>query len=179
MALEYRVNSLSGVFYPVFLFFLSEGFDWALVEFTGSPGTGGDILSYSRKVSINLGDDQDDLIDDNTILVQRTLRSGQSVRYNGNIVVLGDVNPGAEVTASGNVIVMGALRGVVHAGAGGNENAVVMAFRLKPTQLRIANHITRPPDNDEMDTAFPEMARIKEGLVTIEAFQTGVERPGR
>lgn len=145
-------------------------------------------MNYSRKgsqgdpvagpgQSINV--DQDDLVDENTILVQRTLRSGQSIRYNGNVVVLGDVNPGAEVTASGNVIVMGALRGVVHAGASGDENAVVMAFRLRPTQLRIANHITRPPDDDEVDTDFPEMARIKDGLVTIEAFQTGGERQGR
>ncbi|BAF59002.1 septum formation inhibitor [Pelotomaculum thermopropionicum SI] len=123
--------------------------------------------------------DKDDLIDENTILVQRTLRSGQSIRYNGNIVVLGDVNPGAEVVASGNVIVMGALRGVVHAGAGGDENAVIMAFRLQPTQLRIANHITRPPDNENVDAENPEVARIKNGVVTIEAFQTGGERQGK
>lgn len=120
--------------------------------------------------------DQEDLVDENTILVQRTLRSGQSVRHDGNVVVLGDVNPGAEVTATGNVIVMGALRGVVHAGAGGDENAVVMAFRLQPTQLRIANHITRPPDNETLDVDQPEVARIRDGVVTIEAFQTAGER---
>lgn len=118
----------------------------------------------------------DNLVDENTILVQRTLRSGQSVRYSGNVVILGDVNPGAEVTATGNIIVMGALRGVVHAGASGDETAVVMAFRLNPTQLRIANHITRPPDNEKVDMDLPEIARIKEGVVTIEAFQTGGEQ---
>ena len=113
----------------------------------------GDILSgFGQGVSF----DQEDLVDENTILVQRTLRSGQSVRYDGNVVVMGDVNPGAEVAATGNVIVMGALRGVVHAGAGGNENAVVMAFRLQPTQLRIANHITRPPDNEPPDCLSPD-----------------------
>lgn len=121
----------------------------------------------------------DSLVDENTILVQRTLRSGQSVRYSGNVVILGDVNPGAEVAATGNIIVMGALRGVVHAGANGDETAVVMAFRLNPTQLRIANHITRPPDNETVDLEFPEIARIKEGVVTIEAFQTGGERQGK
>ncbi|MBC7106160.1 MAG: septum site-determining protein MinC, partial [Firmicutes bacterium] len=80
------------------------------------------------------------LVDDQTILVRRTLRSGQRLCYNGNVVILGDVNPGAEVVAAGNVIVMGVLRGVVHAGANGNEEAVVLAFRLRPTQLRIAGH---------------------------------------
>jgi len=139
-------------------------------------GVHGDILSGFGQ---GIPSDQEDLVDENTILVQRTLRSGQSIRYNGNVVVLGDVNPGAEVAATGNVIVMGALRGVVHAGAGGDENSVVMAFRLQPTQLRIANHITRPPDNETVDTDHPEMARIRGGVVTIEAFQTGGERQGK
>lgn len=120
-----------------------------------------------------------DLVDEKTVLVQRTLRSGQSMHYDGNIVILGDVNPGAEVTATGNIIIMGSLRGVVHAGVGGDENAVIMAFHLKPTQLRIANHITRPPDNELVDADYPEMARIKGGVVTIEFFQTTVERPGK
>lgn len=136
----------------------------------------GDVLSgFVEGVPV----DQEDLVDENTILVQRTLRSGQSIHYDGNVVVLGDVNPGSEVVATGNVIVMGALRGVVHAGACGNENAVVMAFRLQPTQLRIANHITRPPDDEPADSGQPEMARIMDGVVTIEAFPTGGERQGK
>ncbi|RJQ30546.1 MAG: septum site-determining protein MinC [Peptococcaceae bacterium] len=119
---------------------------------------------------------QDYSLDENAILVQRTLRSGQSIHYNGNVVILGDVNPGAEVVAAGNVIVMGALRGVVHAGAAGDESAVVMAFKLQPTQLRIANHITRSPDDEITASKQPEVARIKDGVVTIEEFQAGGER---
>lgn len=116
------------------------------------------------------------LVDENTILVQRTLRSGQSIQYNGNVVVMGDVNPGAEVVATGNIIIMGVLRGVVHAGAAGNEEALVLAFRLQPTQLRIASHITRPPDGESLESDQPELARIKNGVVTIEAFNTSSER---
>ncbi|MEW6173647.1 MAG: septum site-determining protein MinC [Bacillota bacterium] len=110
-----------------------------------------------------------------TVLVQRTLRSGQSVYYPGNVVVLGDVNPGAQVTATGDVIVVGALRGTVHAGAGGNEKAMVIAFRFEPTQLRIANHISRPPEG-MVAAGQPEVARIKDGIVTIETFLTPGER---
>lgn len=117
------------------------------------------------------------LVDDHTILVRRTLRSGQRLCYSGNVVILGDVNPGAEVVAAGNVIVMGVLRGVVHAGANGNEEAVVLAFRLRPTQLRIAGHITRPPDDETAAPEQPEVARIKDGVVTIEAFPGWL--PGR
>ncbi len=119
---------------------------------------------------------QDYSLDENAILVQRTLRSGQSIHYNGNVVILGDVNPGAEIVAAGNVIVMGALRGVVHAGAAGDESAIVMAFKLQPTQLRIANHITRSPDDEMTESKQPEVARIKDGVVTIEEFQAGSER---
>ena len=110
-----------------------------------------------------------------TVLVERTLRSGQSVFYTGNVVILGDVNPGAQVTATGDVIVVGALRGTVHAGAGGNEKAMVIAFRFEPAQLRIANHISRPPEG-MISSGQPEVARIKHGMVTIEPFLTSGER---
>lgn len=112
-----------------------------------------------------------------TVLIQRTLRSGQSIFYPGNVVVLGDVNPGAQVTATGDVIVVGALRGMVHAGAGGNEAAVVVAFRLEPTQLRIAKHVSRPPAG-MVPAGQPEVARIRDGVITIEAFSVAGERQG-
>ncbi len=122
------------------------------------------------------GGEPEEMADENTILVQRTLRSGQSLQFDGNVVILGDVNPGAEVVATGNVVVMGSLRGVVHAGAGGDSNAAVYAFRLQPTQLRIANYITRAPDGEENVSTTPEVARIRDGVVVIEAFSAGPER---
>lgn len=84
-----------------------------------------------------------------TLLLKKTLRSGQSVRYNGNVVILGNVNPGAEIVATGDIIVAGSLRGVAHAGASGDDSAVIAAFSLMPTQLRIAAHVARPPDGNE------------------------------
>lgn len=103
-----------------------------------------------------------------------TVRSGQLVSYEGNIVIIGDVNPGGEVIAAGNVVVMGALRGMVHAGADGNKEAVVAALSLQPTQLRIADVITRPPDAEgerEIKNQYiPEMAFVKDNLVYIERF---------
>jgi len=108
---------------------------------------------------------------DETKLVCRHLRSGQKFITDGNMVILGDINPGAEVIAGGNILVMGALKGMVHAGAFGDENAVVAAFRLNPTQLRIANHITRPPDGEVIVVNNPELARIKAGKVIIEKLK--------
>ncbi|MBO8158784.1 MAG: septum site-determining protein MinC [Thermosyntropha sp.] len=106
-----------------------------------------------------------------TALIRRNLRSGQKCFARGNIVILGDVNPGAEVIAGGNIIVMGVLRGMAHAGAFGDENTVIAALRLNPTQLRIANHITRPPDGEVIIVNAPEIARIRAGKVVIEKLK--------
>jgi septum site-determining protein MinC len=106
-----------------------------------------------------------------TALIYRHLRSGQKFFTRGNVVILGDINPGAEVIAGGNILVMGALKGMAHAGALGDETSVVAAFRLSPIQLRIANHITRPPDGEKIVVNNPELARIRAGKVVIEKLK--------
>lgn len=100
-----------------------------------------------------------------------TVRSGTLVSYDGNLVVLGDVNPGGEIVAAGNVVVMGSLRGMVHAGADGNKEAVIAALSLQPTQLRIADVITRPPDSGQpRQGLLPEIAFVRDDIVYIETF---------
>lgn len=68
-----------------------------------------------------------------------SLRSGQKLEEERSIVILGDVNSGAEVIASDNIVVLGALRGLAHAGAKGNKQAIIAAGRLDTVQMRIAN----------------------------------------
>lgn len=100
-----------------------------------------------------------------------TVRSGQLITFDGNLVVLGDVNPGGVIEATGNVVVMGLLRGVVHAGSDGNKEAIVAALGLNPTQLRIADIITRSPDEKGMSTNLtPELAYIKDETLFVERF---------
>ncbi|NLK07228.1 MAG: septum site-determining protein MinC [Firmicutes bacterium] len=108
---------------------------------------------------------------DYALIVRRTLRSGQRVHHEGSVVVLGDVNPGAEVVAGGDIVVLGTLRGIAHAGALGEETAVVMALKLLPTQLRIAHFISRAPDHqDAPEPQGPEIARIRNNLITIHSY---------
>lgn len=109
-------------------------------------------------------------VDENAALwVDRTLRSGVRIEYAGNVVVIGDVNPGAEVIAGGSVIVWGRLRGVVHAGAAGNPDAVVCALDLAPTQLRIADEIATSPKRQ--GKSQPEVIRIIDGQLQAEPWQ--------
>lgn len=103
-------------------------------------------------------------------IINKTVRSGQRIEYDGDILIIGDVNPDAYIVASGNVIVMGTLRGVVHAGANGDETATVMALKLIPQQLRIGNFFTRSPDNPETPE-YPEKAYIEENHIVIERIK--------
>ena len=98
------------------------------------------------------------------LVVRRTLRSGQSLRHPGHIVIIGDVNPGAEVVAGGDILVWGRVRGMVHAGALGDGGAVICGLDLAPTQLRIAGHIARSPEEKRRKPA-PEMASVREGQI--------------
>ena len=77
-----------------------------------------------------------------------SLRSGQRMESEGSLVIIGDVNSGAEVMASDNIIVLGALRGLAHAGAKGNKQAIIAAGLIDTVQIRIAN-IVKEIDRDE------------------------------
>jgi septum site-determining protein MinC len=107
------------------------------------------------------------------MLISRTVRSGQVVRHQGHITLVGDVNPGAEIIAGGSVVVWGRLRGMVHAGALGDGNAVICALELRPTQLRIGNLIARTPEENERRNTLPEVARIDhdQERIVVEAWE--------
>ncbi|MEQ1571641.1 MAG: septum site-determining protein MinC [Myxococcota bacterium] len=104
-----------------------------------------------------------------THTLNRTLRSGTVVRFDGDVVVYGDVNPGAQIVASGNISVLGALKGVAHAGAEGDECAFVLAFDLRPTQIRIGAKIAVPSGRGQ----GPEIAVVFEDEIVVEPYKAG------
>ncbi|WP_227765283.1 septum site-determining protein MinC [Zhaonella formicivorans] len=108
----------------------------------------------------------------NCLLVKQNLRNGQVLHYSGHITVLGDVHPGAQITAVGNILVMGTLKGIAHAGASGNRKAVIMAYNLLPTQLRIADVIARAPEQQKYVGTYPEIAYLSGGQIIIEEYNT-------
>ncbi|MBU5592738.1 septum site-determining protein MinC [Clostridium sp. MSJ-4] len=104
-----------------------------------------------------------------TKFIRKTIRGGQTIKYQGNIVIIGDVNHGAEVHAGGNVVVLGSLKGQVKAGVSGNERAIIAAFNLQPEILQIASILTRAPE-DSVKPEYPEVARIKDGSIIVEPY---------
>ena len=104
------------------------------------------------------------------LVLKETLRSGRSINHEGHVVILGDVNTGAEIVAGGDVIVWGRLRGLVHAGAFGDDTAVICALELNPTQLRIADQIAISPD-EKRGRTIPEQVAIRNGQIVAEMWQ--------
>ncbi|MBO6273738.1 septum site-determining protein MinC [bacterium] len=108
-----------------------------------------------------------------TLYLTQTLRSGQTVSYEGNIFLIGDAHPGSEINATGDITVWGILGGIVHAGSKGNTDAKVRALKLNPIQLRIANLYSRR--NDTINVPYvqksneftPEEARIENEKIVI------------
>jgi septum site-determining protein MinC len=103
------------------------------------------------------------------IVVRRTLRSGQAIHHAGHVTLLGDVNPGAEVVAAGDIVVWGKLRGTAHAGAMGDDQAVICALQLAPSQIRIGPHIARPPERGR-PPKVPEIASVQEDRIVVERW---------
>ncbi|MRG88223.1 septum site-determining protein MinC [Salinibacillus xinjiangensis] len=78
--------------------------------------------------------------------ITRMVRAGQTVHVQGDLLLVGDVNPGGSVSATGNIYILGRLNGIAHAGLEGDRQAVVVAAYMNPTQLRIADLLSRSPD---------------------------------
>lgn len=82
-----------------------------------------------------------------SIVYKNSLRSGQFLHYDGNVILIGDVNSGAEIVAMGNIFVMGKVKGMLHAGANGNKNCIITALNIFAMQIRIADIISYIPED--------------------------------
>ena len=108
-----------------------------------------------------------------TKYIKQTIRSGQVINYEGNIVIIGDCHPGCEITAFGDITVWGILSGIAHAGAGGNQKARVRALKMNAIQLRIANCYSRRPDSlntvyiEKTNSYTPEEARVINNEIVV------------
>ncbi|QNO13607.1 hypothetical protein HYG86_01890 [Alkalicella caledoniensis] len=72
----------------------------------------------------------------------KTIRSGQSITYDGDVVLLGDVNSGGEIRATGSITISGTLRGIAHCGYPNNNQCFIIASKMNSTQLRIGENIS-------------------------------------
>ena len=102
-------------------------------------------------------------------LHEGTLRSGDRLSSNGNLFIVGDVNPGAVVSAKKNIYIWGKLLGIAHAGNYGNNKASIASLYLNPLQLRIADVVAIGP-KDKPKNNYPEIALIDKQIIIIKPF---------
>lgn len=101
-------------------------------------------------------------------IVTGMIRSGQTFQHDGNLLLMGDVNPGGALYCTGDIYVLGALRGMAHAGVNGRQDVIIAASLMRPTQLRIAEVISRPPDEWMSGDAAMEFAFLDSGQMQID-----------
>ena len=108
------------------------------------------------------------------ILHEGTVRSGERISSNGNLCIIGDVNPGAIVSAKKNIYVWGKLLGIAFAGKGGNKDSFIASLYLNPLQLRIADVIAIGP-KDKPKNYYPEIALVNKQTINIKPYIIGTK----
>ncbi|MEX2103985.1 MAG: septum site-determining protein MinC, partial [Bacilli bacterium] len=124
------------------------------------------IQSVRHDVKPNQQDEQTSTA--NLRILTKTIRSGQVVHYDGSILLLGDINPGGCLICTGDIYVMGSLRGLAHAGSEGDREAIIAASVMYPTQLRIADVISRPPEEWDEQAMELDFAYLEDNEMAIE-----------
>jgi septum formation inhibitor MinC len=125
------------------------------------------------------------------LIIKNTCRSGEVVRYPGDVVVFGDVNPGAEIVAGGDIMVLGALRGMAHAGSKGNLKATIFALNLESHRLQIGSHSGERPrashssimgsrgsgkgKNGSPQRVNPQIAYLRRGSIFVAPFSAAAD----
>lgn len=103
-----------------------------------------------------------------TLVIHRSLRSGQRISHPGDVLVLGNVHDGSEVVASGNVCVFGRLSGVVHAGSDGDDGRFITADNFNARQIRIGSKVSNDADlSDHSWWGRPVIVSVERGSFQI------------
>lgn len=131
----------------------------------GNDGAAGERSLGEMPVSVQRGAP--------ALIVKTTCRSGEVIRYPGDVVALADVNPGAEIIADGDIVVFGALRGLAHAGAAGDLKATIIALNLESHRVQIGPHIGEAPARvrrSKSPRRTPQVAYVRRRSVFVAPF---------
>lgn len=96
------------------------------------------------------------------------VRAGQEIEYDGDLLLLGDVHPGGVLRSTGDIYVLGALRGTAYAGIKGRTESIIAASVLRPTQMKIANILSKPLDEYELSDGLMEYAYLENEQISIQ-----------
>lgn len=104
-----------------------------------------------------------ELNEEKVAIISHTLRSGQSINFDGSVVIIGDINEGAEVNATKNIYVFGIVRGIINAG----EKVVSLGFQ--PLRMSIGKKMLDTPPNDKTYRK-PRIAELINGEINFKVI---------
>lgn len=81
-----------------------------------------------------------------TKILRASLRAGNIFRYDGNLILFGDLHAGAKVVVTGSFICLGYVKGIIHAGQinemeYSEEEVYVYADKIESAQIKIKNEM--------------------------------------
>ncbi len=100
-----------------------------------------------------------------TKVIKKTVRSGQAVVHDGDVIVMGNLNSGGEIISAGNVVILGEAKGVIRAGVKGEESSVIYAILMNPELVQIANHVAHLSE-----TLKNAVVHVRNGKVVFEGY---------
>lgn len=107
-------------------------------------------------------------------------RSGNMMKFDTGVILIGDINPGAKIISTGNIIVLGSLKGEAEAGYGGRDEAFIIALDMNPIQLRIGSKIARSSDNSSFSKreikTLPQIAFVENNNIYIGDLDKNVQK---
>ncbi len=116
----------------------------------------------------------DELSDDEGLakFVRTTVKSGETLESDFNLIIIGDVEAGAVVRSKENIFIMGSLFGEAVAGCGGKTDSAIAAQRLLAEKIEIAG-ISKAPKTSALKKflpGVPEIAYLLGDEIKIEQY---------
>ncbi len=105
-----------------------------------------------------------------TTSFNKTIRSGQIIETDGDLILFGNLNSGGQIRASGNIIILGQNRGIVHAGSQGDRRALIFSMKLLSPQIRIADVVAKSPKSDKSEIV-PEIAFLSSHGIIVQNYE--------
>lgn len=101
-----------------------------------------------------------------------SLKDGQRLEIEGDLVLIGNVFAGARLVATGSILIIGSLQGFAYAGISGKKDAYILAMDMLPTQLRIGDQILKGTDSSfEGRRKKPVIAWQREGKIVLDFLE--------
>ncbi|BDU49894.1 septum site-determining protein MinC [Haliovirga abyssi] len=114
-------------------------------------------------------EEKEEVEEEKTLIVKKTVRSGTRIEFDGNIVIVGDVNPGSEIFADGDVYIYGRARGIIHAGRKGDITRRILALGMEVNQIRIGNIYAK--GDGGLKKGVSETAYVEDGRIVLQEYK--------